>query len=154
MSDSAPNMKISDRGLAIIKQFEVFRATAYLCPAGIPTIGYGHTGADVTKSDVGVKTITEAEATELLRRDVITAEKALGRRVKVPLTQNQFDALCSFTYNLGEGNLASSTLLKLLNSGDYDGACQEFVKWNKVNKIALPGLTRRREAEAALFAEA
>ena len=149
----AKKMTISDRGLALIKQFEGFKATAYLCPAGIPTIGYGHTGSDVTKSDVGVKTISEDEASDLLRQDVKKAEDAVNRKVLVPISQNQCDALISFTYNLGEGNLASSTLLRLLNQGDYEGAQKEFVKWNKAGGKTLFGLTKRREAEAALFAE-
>lgn len=149
----AKKMTISDRGLALIKQFEGFKATAYLCPAGIPTIGYGHTGSDVTKSDVGVKTISEEEALDLLRLDVKKAEDAVNRKVLVPISQNQFDALSSFTYNLGEANLATSTLLKLLNQGDYEGAQKEFVKWNRAGGKILLGLTKRREAEAALFAE-
>lgn len=146
-------MTISEHGLSLIKKFEGFKVTAYLCPAGIPTIGYGHTGSDVTKSDVGVKTISEKEASDLLRQDVKKAEDAVNRKVLVPISQNQYDALISFTYNLGESNLASSTLLRLLNQGDYEGAQKEFVKWNKAGGKPLLGLTKRREAEAALFAE-
>ena len=146
-------MTISEHGLSLIKKFEGFKATAYLCPAGIPTIGYGHTGSDVTKSDVGVKTISEEEASDLLREDVKKAENAVNRKVLVPISQNQYDALISFTYNLGEGNLASSTLLRLLNQGDYEGAQKEVDNWNKAGGTPLLGLTTRREAEAALFPE-
>ena len=146
-------MTISVQGFALIKKFEGFKAIAYLCPAGIPTIGYGHTGSDVTKRDVGVKTISEDEASDLLRQDLKKAEEAVNRKVLVPISQNQFDALISFTYNLGEGSLASSTLLRLLNQGDYEGAQKEFVKWNKAGGKILLGLTKRREAEAALFAK-
>ena len=139
-------MKISQRGLDLIKEFEGFRAEAYLCPAGVWTIGYGHTG-DVTPDD----SCTMAEAEEMLRKDVERFEAAVDRLVKVPLTEGQFDALVSFAFNLGEGNLMQSTLLKKLNREDYAGAADEFGKWVKAGNKTLPGLVRRREAERALF---
>ena len=100
-------MKTSQRGINLIKQYESFRAEAYRCPAGVWTIGYGHT-RDVKSGDK----ITEPEALKLLRQDVQTAEKAVSTLVKKPLDQNRFDALVSFVYNTGSGNFASSTLLE------------------------------------------
>lgn len=152
-------MKISDRGIRFIKNHEGLRLTAYRDPVGIWTIGYGHTGADVWAG----KTITAEQAGQLLRRDLAEAESAVNELVKVPLTQEQYDALVSFTFNVGSDmdadeiaeGLGDSTLLKKLNAGNYDGAQAEFPKWCKgrINgvKRVLPGLLRRRKAEAALF---
>ncbi|MCJ2030709.1 lysozyme [Methylobacterium sp. J-043] len=95
--------------------------------------------------------ITQAEADDILARDLVRFEDAVARLVRVPVTQNQFDALVSFAFNLGEGNLGSSTLLKKLNAGDYDGAADQFARWNKAKGKVLTGLTRRRAAEADLF---
>lgn len=139
-------MKISPAGLELIKQFEGFRAKAYQCQAGVWTIGYGTT-KNIQKGD----TITEARATALLTHDIIDAEESVTRLVKVPLNQNQFDALVSFVYNCGVGNFGKSTLLKLVNKGDFIGAVGEFPKWNKAAGKPSAGLTRRRQAEAALF---
>lgn len=123
---------------------------AYRCPAGKWTIGYGH-----TKGVRSGMTITPEEAEKLLYDDLEDHANAVRRRVKVDLTQAQFDALTSFVFNLGEGNFRKSTLLKKLNRGDYDGAALEFGKWNKARENGVlkvfPGLTRRRTAEAALF---
>lgn len=139
-------MHTSQKGLDLIKSFEGLRLSAYRCPADIPTIGYGTT-AGVKMGD----TITKERAEELLREDVKRFEGYVNRLVKVPLTQGQFDALVSFVYNLGAGNLSSSTLLRLLNAGDYAGAAAQFERWNKAGGKTLAGLVRRRAAERALF---
>ena len=139
-------MKTSPRGLALIRQFEGLRLLAYKDAVGVPTIGYGTTR--------GVKmgmTITKAHAEELLRQDVERFEPEVLRLVKVPLNQNQWDALLSFTYNLGSANLESSTLLKFLNNGDYQAAADQFPRWNKAKGKVLNGLTARRAAERAMF---
>ena len=143
-------MAINVASLNLIKSFEGCKLTAYLCPANVPTIGWGHTKT-VTKADVGKKTITQSEADALLLSDLVTYENAVKRLVKVPLSENQYGALVSFTYNLGQGNLANSTLLKKLNAKDYKGAADEFSKWTKVGGKTLNGLVRRRAAERALF---
>ena len=139
-------MQISKAGLDLIKQFEGLYLNAYRCPAGVPTIGYGH-AAGVAMG----QTITQQQADDYLRRDVRQFERAVSRLVRVPLTQGQFDALVSFAFNLGEGALAQSTLLRLLNAGDYAGAAAQFDRWNKAGGCVLPGLVRRRAAERAMF---
>ena len=139
-------MQVSKAGLDLIKQFEGLYLKAYRCPAGVPTIGYGHT-AGVAMG----QTITQQQADDYLRRDVRQFERAVARLVTVPLTQGQFDALVSFAFNLGEGALAQSTLLRMLNDGDYAGAAAQFERWNKAGGRVLPGLVRRRAAERALF---
>ena len=139
-------MQISKTGLDLIKNFEGLYLNAYRCPAGVPTIGYGHT-AGVAMG----QTITQQQADDYLRRDVRQFERAVSRLARVPLTQGQFDALVSFAFNLGEGALAQSTLLRLLNAGDYAGAAAQFDRWNKAGGRVLPGLVRRRAAERALF---
>lgn len=144
---SPADMKTSQKGVDLIKSFEGLRTTAYQDAVGVWTIGYGHTGPDVKP---GMK-ITKAKAESLLRQDLGKFENAVQRNVKVPLTQGQFDALVSFTYNLGEGNLKNSTLLKKLNQGDYAGAQAEFGKWTYAGGKELPGLVRRRKEEAAMF---
>lgn len=142
-------MKTSENGISVIKFFESLSVTAYPDPAtgGEPwTIGYGHTGG-VKRGDV----ITEAYASELLLDDLSRFERSVSRLAKVKLTQGQFDALVSFAFNVGDGNLAKSTLLKKLNAGDYAGASMEFSKWNKAAGRPMRGLTRRRSAEENLF---
>ena len=145
-------MKTSDKGLELIKTFEGFRAKPYLCPAGIPTIGYGATyypdGRRVTMQD---RPVTEADATAMLRSMLASYEAGVTRYVQVPLTQGQYDALVSFAYNLGLAALKSSTLLRLLNLRDYAGAAAQFARWNRAGGKVLPGLTRRREAERVMF---
>ncbi|MGR2663680.1 lysozyme [Chromobacterium haemolyticum] len=140
-------MKTSDAGITLVKSSEGLKLVAYKCPAGIWTNGYGHTGPDVTPGMV----ITQAQADALLARDLERFEAGVARLVKVPLNQNQFDALVSFSYNLGLGALQGSTLLRLLNAGDYAGAAAQFPRWNKAGGKELPGLTRRRTAEQSLF---
>lgn len=149
-------MKSSDRLLELIKEAEGFSSAPYLCPAKIPTIGYGSTRyPDSRKVSLTDKPITKEEATTYLRFDVVDAEKLVTKSVTVPLTQGQFDALVDFVYNLGPGAFLGSTLLKMLNTGDYNTASNEFLKWNKarVDGILkeLPGLTKRRKAEQMLF---
>jgi len=146
---------INKAGLDLIKSFEGLKLTAYLCPANVPTIGYGST-TGLTRADVGVKRITTAQAEALLRADLVRFESAVSKRVKVPLTDNQFAALVSWTYNLGEGNLASSPLLKYINAKAPTGDIERsWLKWDKarVNGVLKPlaGLTRRRKAEIALW---
>lgn len=137
---------LSQNGLDLIKGFEGLRLSAYQDSAGVWTIGYGHTG-NVKPGD----RITQAEAERLLQQDTAWAQQAVRDQVKVPLTQGQFDALTSFTFNLGAGALEKSTLLKKLNAGDYAGAQAEFGKWVHAGGEVLQGLVRRRAAEADLF---
>lgn len=142
-------MHTSQRGIDLIKSSEGLRLTAYPDPAtgGEPwTIGYGTTRG----VKPGMK-ITATQAEEYLKTDVGRFEPELARLVKVPLTQHQWDALMCFVYNLGSANLASSTLLKLLNAGDYARAADQFPRWNKAAGKEMPGLTKRRAAEQALF---
>ena len=144
-------MKISNNGLNLIKQFEGLRLNAYDDGVGVWTIGYGTikypNGTLVKKGDK----ITQAQADQYIANDVATFERAVNMLVNVPLNQNQFDALVSFTYNLGATNLSASTLLKKLNSKDYNGAAGEFQKWNKAGGKVMTGLVRRRKAEMELF---
>lgn len=142
-------MKTSPKGIALIKEYEGLRLGAYLCSAGVLTIGYGHTGG-VKEGDL----ITEQKAEQLLQDDLKKFENGVLRLVRVPLTQNQFDALVSFAFNLGVGNLGKSTLLRLLNDRDYKGAAGQFIRWNKAAGKELAGLTRRRIAESELFLSA
>ena len=139
-------MHISEAGLALIRQFEGLRLSAYRCPAGIATIGYGSTAG----VQMG-QTIPAERAEELLREDVRQFEAAVSRLVKVPLTQDQFDALTSFAFNLGTKALEKSTLLRLLNAGDYSGAAAQFDRWVYASGKKLSGLVKRRAAERALF---
>lgn len=140
-------MRISQKGLNLIKEFEGLELRAYKDSVGVVTIGYGSTGPHVSMG----MTITADQAEALLKNDVSRFEKGVMDLVTVPITQNQFDALVSFSFNLGLGNLKASTLLRKLNSLDYVGAANEFPRWNKAGGKALAGLTRRREAEKKLF---
>ena len=141
-------MTISKNGIALIKAHEGFRLKAYLCPANVWTIGYGHTGSDVYMG----KVITEDEAENLLITDLIKFEKAVRNNVHKQLTQNQFDALVSFTFNLGEGNLKKSTLLRKVNQNPNDPSIEiEFKKWVNAAGKRLPGLVKRRAEEAELY---
>jgi lysozyme len=139
--------QIGKAGLDLIKSFEGLKLRAYLCPAKVWTIGYGSTGPHVVPG----KVITEAQADELLQDDLDRFEAAVTRLVTVPLTQNQYDALVSFAYNVGISALERSTLLKRVNAKLFDQAKAEFGKWNRAGGKPLAGLTRRRAAEAALF---
>ncbi len=142
-------MKLSNTGLSLIKSFEGVRLTAY---KAVPTeehwtIGYGHYGPDIKQN----MRITQDQADEYFRKDVARFEKAVNDNVKVPLNQNQFDALVSFTYNVGAGALQRSTLLELLNQGKYEAAANQFDVWNKSSGKVLAGLVKRRAKEKELF---
>jgi|TARA_R100001530_G_scaffold130055_1_gene100735 lysozyme len=139
-------MKISQEGIALIKKFEGCELEAYKCPAGVWTIGYGHT-KDVKEGDV----INKDEANYLLEEEMIEYEGYINDMVDVPLEQNQFDALTSWVYNLGSSNLMSSTMLTLLNESKYNEIPQQIKRWNKAGGKVLDGLVKRREAEALLF---
>lgn len=139
------------KGIELIKSFEGLRLTAYRCAAGVWTIGYGHTGTVDGKLISGGMTITAAKATVLLKKDLSYFEASVNACVTAPITQNMFDALVSFAFNVGAGALRRSTLLKKLNAKDYDGAADEFLLWNKAGGKVLNGLVRRRKAERTLF---
>ena len=134
--------------LALIKKFEGCELKAYQCSAGVWTIGYGH-----TKDVVEGMEITQEQAEQMLVDELHEYESYINKYVTVALSQNQFDALVSWVYNLGPANLQSSTLLKVLNSGDYSGVPAQIERWNKAGGKVLEGLIRRREAESALFCE-
>lgn len=145
LSKPSKPTKISD--LSLIKESEGLRLKAYLpTPNDVWTIGYGH-----TKNVKAGQVITEAEADKLLRDDVSWVEDVLNTSVLVPLNQNQYDALGSFVFNLGGTNFRNSTLLKKLNTGDYEGAADELLRWNKQKGVVLKGLTIRRQKERELF---
>lgn len=136
-------------GIALIKSFEGCKLTAYLCPANVWTIGYGHTGPDVKRG----LTITQDQADALLRADLRKFETGVAR-MTTGATDNQFAALVSLAYNVGLGALKSSTLLRIHNAGDAAGAKAQFSRWNKAGGRVLAGLTRRRAAEADLYGRA
>ncbi|MBM3603623.1 MAG: lysozyme [Alphaproteobacteria bacterium] len=147
-------MQTSEKGIALIKAHEGLRLEAYPDPAhgwSVPTIGYGHTSAAGSPPVTKGMRITEAGATEILRTDLRKFERYVMDAVTVPLNQNQFDALVSFTFNLGPGNLRNSTLLRKLNARDYAGAADQFGQWVKAGGKTLPGLVKRRKAERDLF---
>lgn len=146
-------MQISDDGLRLIKSFEGYldkqsdgSCVAYLCPAGVPTLGWGCTEG----VKIGMRW-TEADAEAALRREIAKFEAGVARLVTVEINQNEFDALVSFSYNVGLGALQKSTVLKKLNVGDRAGAAAGFALWNKGGGKVLPGLVSRRSREAALF---
>ena len=138
-------MKTSPRGLALIEQFEGLKLQAYQDQAGIFTIGFGHANAHQGQFE------TQEQAQDDLCADLGTAEEAVSRLVQVPVNQNQFDALVSFTFNEGQGRLKGSTMLRLLNSGNPQLAANEFPKWDIVAGTPSEGLLRRRVAEQTLF---
>lgn len=145
--------KASQKGLDLIKRFEGLKLKAYQCPAGIPTIGYGNTyypsGAKVKLTDPA---ITKEKAEELLKFLLTSYEKGVDSFCRDDINQNQFDALTSFAYNVGVGNLQKSTLIKKVNKNPSDPSIRaEFMKWNKGGGKVLLGLTRRRQAEADLY---
>lgn len=143
-------LKTGEAGKSLIKEFEGFRAVAYLCPAGVWTVGYGTTKINGTSVTSKTKVTTD-EAEKFLEQDLQLFEDGVNHNVTVQLTQNQFDALVCFVYNLGVGSLKSSTLLKRINAGKFTEAADEFLKWDKAKGKKLPGLTRRRKAERELF---
>jgi lysozyme len=141
-------MNYGSAGLALTKQFEGLRLSSYQDSGGVWTIGYGHTGPDVRSGTI----ISQNEADRLLAVDAASAVGCVNRLLKVPVTQNQFDALVDFTFNLGCHRLLGSTLLKLVNEQRFDEAVLEFPKWVYGGGKVLPGLVARRKAEAELFA--
>ena len=143
---SAGPRQISAAGLALIKRFEGLRLKAYRCPADVPTIGYGSTGAHVKMG----MTITEAHAEQLLIKDLSRFEQGVAQLLKTA-TQGQFDACVSLSFNVGLAAFKGSTLLKKHNAGDYAGAADQFRRWNKAGGRVLAGLTKRREAERQLY---
>jgi lysozyme len=147
--------QISQNGLDLLIHFEGLRLEAYRCSAGVPTIGIGCTRYWESKDKfrpvrMGDR-ITREQAFQFKRWELERFQQDVRRAIVVPLTQGQFDALVSFAFNVGSGALENSTLRRLLNQGNYQGAANEFLKWNKANGRELLGLTRRRNAEKALF---
>lgn len=140
-------MKLSKAGLELIKHFEGCKLTAYRCPAGVLTIGYGSTGVHVKPG----MTISQQEAEQMLLGDLARFVVGVSEVVRADMTQGQFDALVSFAFNLGLGALRGSTLLAKFKAGDVAGAAKEFHRWNRAGGKVLDGLTKRREAERALF---
>lgn len=139
-------MGISEEGKNLIKKFEGCELEAYKCAAGVWTIGYGH-----IKTAVEGMKIDQATANELFDEEMGEYETYVNTAVTVPLSQNQFDALVSWVFNLGNGNLNASTMLKVINSGDHAGVPAQIKRWNKAGGKVLEGLIRRREAEALLY---
>jgi lysozyme len=141
------NLTYGADGLALTEQFEGCELTAYQDVKGVWTIGVGHTGADVVPG----LTITQAQAQALLANDVSSAVACVNNVVAVPLSQQQFDALVDFVFNVGAGAFETSTLLKNLNAGDFAGTAAQFDVWDHAGPVVVPGLLRRRQAETALF---
>ena len=137
----------SPTGRAMIASFEGLRLTAYQDIVGVWTIGYGHTGPDVKPG----LAITRQQADQLLVNDLARFERGVNALVTVRLNQNQFDALVSFSYNLGLSSLQGSTLLRLLNAGNFQAAADQFLRWNRAGGKEVAGLTRRRAEERKLF---
>ncbi len=141
------DLTYSRNGLALTEQYEGCCLTAYQDQVGVWTIGYGHTGADVTPG----LTITQVEAEALLAKDVLAAARCVNTLVKLRLTQGEFDALVDFVFNLGPGNFLRSTLLTALNAGDLAKAAAQFECWDRAGGAVVAGLLRRRQAELRLF---
>ena len=139
-------MKTGTKGIELIKHFEGCELEAYKCAAGVWTIGYGHIKGVTPES-----AITQEQAEQMLVEELNEYEGYINDMVTADLNQDQFDAMVSWVYNLGGGNLKASTLLKTLNVGDYNGVPAQIMRWNKAGGKVLEGLTRRRQAEADLF---
>lgn len=140
--------RINKAGFDLIRQFEGLRLKAYVCPAGVLTIGYGSTGKHVKPGMV----ITNDEADALLMKDLERFERCVEQHAPIS-TDNQFAAMVSFAFNVGEGSYEESTLLRLHRDGQYGGAAMQFHRWNKGGGKVLPGLVKRRAAEAALYSK-
>jgi lysozyme len=140
------DLKTSQEGISLIKSFEGCELTAYRCSANVPTIGFGHT-AGVSDGD----TCTQEEAETMLAEDLVEFEDYVKNYVESELQQNEFDALVAWTYNLGPANLKESTMLKELNSGNFEEVPRQMKRWNRAGGEVLDGLIRRREAESRLF---
>jgi lysozyme len=144
-------MKTNRAGIELIKSFEGLKLAAYKCPAGVWTIGYGHTTAAGPPAVKGGMKITAEQAAEILVRDLVAYEAAVMNALRRNPNENQFSAMVSLCYNIGPGAFASSTVVKKFNAGDADGAAAAFRLWKKGGGKVLPGLIRRREAEIELF---
>jgi lysozyme len=145
-------MKTSQAGLDLIKRYEGVRRKPYRCPAGLWTVGVGHLiGDGLSLPDSWNRNLEVAEIDALLAKDVARFERGVARYISARLTQGQFDALVSFSFNLGLGTLQRSTLRQKINRGDKDGAIQSLLKYNKAAGKVLKGLDLRRKAEAQLF---
>ena len=143
---------INDRGIEIVKSFEGLALRPYVCAGGVNSVGYGATrSSNSGPIDLGMEAISETEAEALLLRDLESSEGWVSRLIKTALTENQYSALTSFTFNVGAGALQRSTLRMKLNREEYQGAAGEFPKWKFANKRILAGLIRRRAAERSLF---
>jgi len=148
--------KLTQAGANLIQHFEGCltphegKFKAYKCPANVLTIGWGHTNHHGRKFDASTRW-TAGERNDAFLEAMAGFERDVRRLVTVPLNSHQFDALVSFTYNCGAKNLAKSTLLKRVNSGDHGGAASEFLKWNKAGGKTMAGLTRRRASESLLY---
>ena len=145
-------MKTGKKGIALIVQFEGIKLTPYVCPAGLWTVGIGTLiGNGKTLPPEWNRKFTLEECYALLNKELRSIERGISKYVTVPITQNQFDAIVSFVYNLGLGAFQRSTLRRKINRQDFVGAAKEFLRWNKANGKPLKGLTRRRLAESTLF---
>lgn len=143
-------LHISSKGLQLIKEFEGYSSTIYKDSANLPTIGYGHLILPHEKHSFQ-NGITSTEAEALLKADLSVAEKAISLLIKAPLTQNQFDSLVSLTFNLGSGALQRSTLRAKINRQEHESVPAEFLRWVYAGGKIVPGLIRRRKAEAELY---
>jgi lysozyme len=145
-------MQMTEEGLALIRRFEGFRGEAYRCPAGVWTIGYGHTSQAGPPRVVAGMRMSEAEARDVLARDVAGFARAVERAVTREISPQQFSALVSFTFNVGPQAFSRSSVLRAVNDGDFDAVPERLKLWVKARGRTLPGLVRRRAAEAELFA--
>ena len=155
------NMNLSEHGLELLKEWEGFKQTVYKDSAGLPTIGTGHllTKSELSSGKITINGVpvsyenglTEQQVTDLLAQDVQPAAAAVNNNVKVPLDQNQFDALVSFTFNVGVGAFTGSTLLKLLNQGQYDQVPDQLLRWTRAGGQVVQGLVNRRNNEIKLW---
>ncbi len=139
--------RYSDKGLALTKSFEGLRLEAYQDSAGVWTVGYGHTGPGVAEG----MTINDAEAETMLLADLQDAVRCVNRKVTAAISQGQFDAMVDFCFNAGRGNFLQSTLRRKVNTGDFAGAAAQFGLWVHAGGEVVPGLVRRRQAEAEMF---
>ncbi len=145
-------MKTSEIGLALIKHYEGFYSKPYRCPAGLWTVGYGHLiGDGLSLPDHWNRHFSVEEIDALLRQDLVRFERGVQRYINVPLSQPQFDALVSFSFNLGLGTLQRSTVRQKINRLDFKGAIKSLLRYDKAGSVALKGLTLRRRAEAKLM---
>ena len=144
-------MRTNEAGIDLIKHYESLRRQSYLCPANVWTIGYGATRLWDNEPVPPYTTITEQQADDLLRRDLIDTEDFVSRLVRVPLTENQFSATVSLVFNIGAGNFQRSQIRQRINRKNYDGAASIWWQWRRGGGRILPGLVKRRESERQLW---